>query len=117
MDPETNKKRKLPRHIDGRIMVGPLHIKNFFILLPIAGLILALIIRYFNPLVFFIGVIFLGIIISLLSEFQQRETGFSIIKSVIAYMIEGDKFYERNTLNVKLHKRFIGNKIPKRPQE
>jgi hypothetical protein len=114
MDSITDKKRKLPRHVDGRIMVGPIHIKNFFILLPIAALMLALIIKYFTPPVFFIGFIFLGILISLFSEFQQRETGFSIIKSVIAYMIEGDKFYERNTLNVKIHKKFIRNKISKK---
>ncbi len=106
-------KRKLPRHIDGRIMIGPMPLKNFFILLPFALLIAALIIKYFNPAAFFAGVFVLGILIGLFSEFHHRETGLSIIKDVIRFVIEGDKYYERNPLNVRTTKRFIRNKIKK----
>jgi multisubunit Na+/H+ antiporter MnhE subunit len=106
-----NKKRKLPRHIDGRIMVGLLPIKNFFILLPIAVAIIVLVIRYFNPAIFYTGVVFMGILIGMFCEFHQKETGFSIVRSIIRYAIEGNKFFERNTVNVNISKRLIRNKI------
>lgn len=110
----NNKKRKLPRHIDGRIMVGPMPLKNFFILLPFAALIIVLIIKYFSPPVFFAGVFAIGVLIGLASEFHYKETGFSILKDVIRYVLEGDKYFERNTLNAPAVKRFSKNKIQKR---
>src|SRR5665811_1087241 len=82
----SEKKRKLPRHIDGRIMIGPIPIKNFLFLLPAVALITALIIKYFNPLIFFAGVFIIGIIIGLASEFHHRETGLSILKDVIRFI-------------------------------
>ncbi len=111
MDNLESKKRKLPRHVDGRIMVGPIPIKNFLTMLPIAIAIVVLIILFFNPVLFFAGVIALGILISLFGEFHQRETGFSIIKDVIRYSIEGDKIFERKPLNARAHKRFTKYKI------
>ncbi len=39
-------------------MVGLMPLKNFFILLPIAIAIIALVIKYFNPAIFFTGVVF-----------------------------------------------------------
>jgi len=109
----NSKKRKLPRHIDGRIMIGPMPVKNFFILLPFAALITALIIKYFNPLIFFSGVFIIGILTGLFSEFHYRETGFLVLKDVIKYMLEKDKYFERNTANASVVKRFSRNKIPK----
>ncbi|GAJ14539.1 unnamed protein product, partial [marine sediment metagenome] len=44
MNELSDKKRKLPRHIDGRIMVGMLPIKNFFLILPLAIVIIVFII-------------------------------------------------------------------------
>ena len=111
MNKLDNKKRKLPRHIDGRIMVGLMPIKNFFIFLPIAIAIIALVIKYFNPAIFFTGIVFLGTLIGLFSEFHQKETGFSIVKNIIKYAIEGNKFFERNTVNVNIGKKLIKNKI------
>ena len=102
----SEKKRKLPRHVDGRIMIGLMPIKNFFIMLPISISIIVLVIKFFSPPVFFAGFIFLGILIGLASEFHQRETGFLIVKDIIRYVIEGDKYFERNTLNVNFSKRF-----------
>jgi len=107
----SDKKRKLPRHIDGRIKVGMLPIKNFFLILPLAIVIIVFVILYFSPVIFFIGVFLLGIIIGLASEFHQKETGFSIIKDIIRYAIDGDKYFERKSLNVSFNKRFTGNKI------
>jgi len=111
MNEESNKKRKLPRHVDGRIMIGPVPIRNFFIILPVAVAIAVLVIKYFNPAVFFAGFISLGIFIGLASEFHQKETGFSIVRDVIRYMVEGEKYFERNSKTICFHKRFTGNKI------
>jgi hypothetical protein len=113
MNEISSKKRKLPRHIDGRIMIGPMPLKNFFILLPAVALITALIIKHFNPPVFFAGVFAIGLLIGLFSEFHHRETGFSILKDVIRYMLEGDKYFERDTSNTSVIKRFSRNKIQK----
>ena len=112
----SQKKRKLPRHIDGRIMIGPIPIKNFFILLPAVALITALIIKYFNPLIFFAGVFVIGVLTGLASEFHHRETGFSILKDVIRFILEGDKYFERNAINAAATKRFSRNKIQKQNQ-
>ena len=106
MDDLSSKKRKIPRHVDGRIMVGMIPLKNFFIMLPFAIAIIVFVIRYFSPLVFFIGVLLLGITVGLFSEFHQRETGFLLIKNIIIYSISGDRYFERNTNNVSFSKRF-----------
>lgn len=114
MNDLSSKKRELPRHVDGRIMVGMLPIKNFFLMLPFAIGIIVIIIIYFSPVIFFIGVLLLGIILGLFSEFHQRETGFLILKDIIKYSLKGDRIFERNSLNVKFNKRFTANKIKKR---
>jgi len=111
MNETIDKKRKLPRHVDGRIMVGPVPIMNFFIILPVAVAIVVVVIKYFSPVVFFAGFITLGILIGLASEFHQKETGFSIVRDVIRYMVEGEKYFERNSKTICFHKRFTGNKI------
>lgn len=111
MNEESYKKRKLPRHVDGRIMIGPVPIKNFFIILPAAVAIAVLVIKYFSPVVFFTGFISLGILIGLASEFHQKETGFSIVRDVIRYTVEGEKYFERNSKTISFYKRFTGNKI------
>lgn len=111
MNELSDKKRKLPRHIDGRIKVGMLPIKNFFLILPLGIVIIVFVILYFTPVIFFIGVLLLGIIIGLASEFHQKETGLSIIKDIIRYAINGDNYFERNNTNVSFNKRFTGNKI------
>ncbi|MBM3703406.1 MAG: hypothetical protein FJW63_10595 [Actinobacteria bacterium] len=107
----SDKKRKLPRHIDGRIKVGMLPLKNFFLILPLAIVIIVFVILYFSPVIFFIGVFLLGIIIGIASEFHQKETGLSIIKDIISYAISGDKYFERKSSNVSFNKRFTWNKI------
>ena len=111
MNELIDKKRKLPRHVDGRIKVGMLPINNFFLMLPLVIVIIVFVILYFSPVIFFIGVLLLGIIMGMFSEFHQKETGFSIIKDIIRYAIEGDKYFERNNTNVSFNKRFTGNKI------
>jgi uncharacterized membrane protein YdbT with pleckstrin-like domain len=104
-------KRKIPRHVDGRIKVGMLPLKNFFIFLPIAIVIAVFVFLNFTPLTLFIGAVLIGFFMGLLGEYQQRETGYMMIKDILKYMLSGDKFFERDTSYVKLHKRFIRNKI------
>lgn len=111
MDGPNDKKRRLPRHVDGRIMIGLMPIKNFFFMFPIAAAIILAIIKYFSPAIFFAGVLLLGIVIGLFSEFHQRETGFSILKDIIKYTVSKDIYFERDTTGVSLNKRFIDNKI------
>ena len=111
MNEASDKKRKLPRHVDGRIMIGPVPIRNFFIILPVAVAIAVVVIKYFNPVIFFTGFISLGILIGLASEFHQKETGFSIARDVIRYLVEGEKYFERISKIISFHKRFTGNKI------
>jgi hypothetical protein len=88
-------------------------LKNFFIVLVPSALISALIVRHFSPLAFFGGVFLIGLLTGLFSEFHHRETGFLILKDVIRYTLEGDKYFERNTSNASVIKRFSRNKIQK----
>jgi len=111
MSEEDSKKRKLPRHVDGRIMIGPLPIGNFFIILPVAVAIAVLVIKYFSPAVFFSGFLALGILIGFASEFHQKETGFLIIRDFLRYALEGEKYFERNSKAICFHKRFTSSKI------
>ena len=106
MNETGDKKRKLPRHVDGRIMIGLIPLKNFSAMLPIAAAIIALVIKYFAPVIFFTGVLLLGITIGMFSEFHQRETGFTILKDIIKYAIAKDMYFERNIGNVSFSKRF-----------
>jgi len=111
MGEEESKKRKLPRHVDGRIMIGPLPIGNFFIILPLAVAIAILVIKYFSPAVFFSGFLSLGILMGLASEFHQKETGFLIIRDFLRYTLEGEKYFERNSKAICFHKRSTASKI------
>jgi len=106
MEHENNKRRKLPRHVDGRIMVGLMPLKNFFMMLPVAAAIMAAVIKYFSPAVFFAGVFILGLVIGLFSEFHQKETGFFILKNIIRYAVSKEVYFERNTVNEDIIKRF-----------
>lgn len=109
------KKRKLPRHVDGRIMIGKIPLKKFLIFspiaLPIGILSLVFTVRLKSPSVLFIGVLILGFLSLFFTEFKNRETGIDILKDIIKYNIEGDKFYERSCLDIATHKRCIRNKI------
>ena len=111
MDETNDKKRRLPRHVDGRIMIGLMPIKNFFLMLPIAAAIILTVIKYSSPAIFFAGVLLLGVVIGLFSEFHQRETGFSILKDIIKYAVSKDVYFERNTKSVSFNKRFIRFKV------
>lgn len=105
-------KRSIPRHVDGRIKVGPMTIPNFFKFLPILIIGFILILNNFSPFTLFFGIISLGIIAMLFSEFNNRETGLDVIKDIIRYELEGDIHYERGC-NLDNVNKIIFNKIEK----
>jgi len=111
MSEEESKKRKLPRNVDGRIMIGPIPIVNFFFILPVIITVAVVVIKYFSPAVFFSGFMALGILTGLASEFHQKETGFLIIRDFVKYTVEGEKYFERNSKAIGFNKRFTANKI------
>lgn len=102
-------KRMLPRHIDGRIKIGYMPIKNFIEFLPFLIIGIFLILNYFNPVTLFFGVALIGLVGCLFSEFQNKESGIDILLDIIKYSIEGDIVYERSCSNET--KKFIWNKI------
>lgn len=105
------KKRRIPRHVDGRIKVGLMPIKDFLKFLPIGILILAFVATHISPITLFLGTVLLGISSAFFCEFQQKETGMDILKSKIKYHIEGDKYFERGCLNASTSERRSRNKI------
>lgn len=100
-----NKKRRIPRHVDGRIKVGLMTFKNFCIMLPFGISIVIFILTHPSPLTFFLGTILIGLLVAFFSEFQQNETGFDVMKSKLIYYLEGDKYFERGCLNASANKR------------
>lgn len=112
-----DKKRRLPRHVDGRIMLYKMPIKSLPLFLPIAIPVvvgtIALISTTGSPLFLVLGILVLGVLVGLFSEFNQRETGIDMLKDMIRYMKEGEIEYERSCLNAPAYKRYIWNKIKK----
>ena len=109
------KKRRLPRHVDGRIMLYKMPVKSFLAFLPIAipivVLTIALIAYTGSPFFLIGGILFLGIFVGLFSEFNQRETGLDILLDVLRYRREGEIEYERSGVHVPDYKRCTWNKI------
>jgi hypothetical protein len=104
-------KRKIPRHVDGRIKIGPFPLKwNFVKFFPIALLIIIIVFRNVNEISVLIGMISLSITGLLFVELKNKETGLTFIKEWIEYSKNGDVYYERSCLDVPSHKRIIWNK-------
>ena len=94
-----NNRRRLVRHIDGRLMVGRLPIKSFILVSGISLVILAIFIYIYrivkSPFVFLICVICIGAVVLSFSEIHNRETGIHLIKNIIRYKREGELTFER----------------------
>ncbi|MGL5381737.1 hypothetical protein [Clostridium sp.] len=94
-----NKRRRLVRHIDGRLMVGRLPIKSFIIVVVISLIIFAIFISLYtvlkSPFVFLAAVMIIGIVILAFSEINNKETGIDLIKDMIRYKREGELTFER----------------------
>jgi len=109
----TQKKRKLPRHVEGRIMIGQMPLKNLLKVLPLAGVIIFFAVIWFSKVSIFIAVVLLGIVVGLFSEFGQKETGLTLLINIIKYQIKGDSVFERINVKRAIYKRFSWNKIKK----
>jgi len=111
----NEKKRRLPRHVDGRIMLYKMPLKSIPFLLPLAipVIIGTIILISSTGIPYFLigGFLIVGLQVALFSEFNQRETGLDMIKDYIRYWKEGEVEYERSCLNVESSKRYIRNKI------
>jgi len=102
-----DKYRVLPRHVDGRIMIGLIPFKKFLIMLPFDIIIIIIMLKFFSPVIFFICIISIGVLAALFSEIANRESGFDVLKDMIRYQIEGDKYFERSCIDEPAYKRCI----------
>lgn len=103
-------KRSIPRHVDGRVKIGPMTALNFIKFFPIFIIEIFVILSKFNPITLFIGVLVIGLTIILFAEFNNKETGLDILKDIIKYELEGDIIYERGCGLKDVHK-IVWNKI------
>lgn len=110
---EFRKKRMIPRHVDGRIKLGTIPIRQAPKVLVASILLIIPVIKFFSPIALFVGVLGLGAIVFVFSEFNG-ETGVDFIKAIIKYEREGDIHFERSCLLEDENKRFIIKNIKKR---
>lgn len=112
-----DKKRSLPRHVDGRIMLYKMPLKSLPAFLPIAIPIaiatISLIAFTGSPFFLIGGILIIGIFVGLFSEFNQKETGMDILLEFLRYRKEGEIEYERSGAHVPANKRCTWNKIKK----
>ena len=108
------KTKKLPRHVEGRIMIGQMPLKNLFIVLPLAAVIIFFAVVFFSKVSVFIAVVLLGAVLGLFSEFGQKETGLELLVDIIKYQVRGDEIFERVGCEVPIYKRFSKNKTCQR---
>lgn len=114
MDNTERKMRRLPRHVDGRLKILMIPIKRFFLsFLPIAIIITLLVFSFLSPFTFILGTIIIGLFAIGFAEFTNKECGFNILKDIIKYWRDGNKYFERSCSNVPIYKRFIRNQIKK----
>jgi len=115
-------KRRLPRHVDGRIRIGYFTLKSFFMWLPIGITIIYFIITNISPAMLFFGILLLGFSAFGFMELKYRETGLDYLISFCKYDLYGilSDFFpnrfppkrimlERSIDDVPLTRRFIQN--------
>lgn len=100
MSENNEKKRQIPRHVDGRIKIFDIiTLKNFLILLPIDLVLITLlfkaIVRFKQPFLLLIGMAFIGAVSMLFLEFKFRETGLDVIRETITSFKRGNIYTER----------------------
>ena len=105
------KRRSIPRHVDGRIKVGLVPISSFLKTLPIYAVILVLILAKPTPIGAFIGILVGAITYFLTCELNNKETGLDIVKEILRYEKEGDIVFERNGSYKDESKKIIHNKL------
>lgn len=112
-------KRTIPRHVDGRVMVGLMPIKSFIKAVIIIVVAAAVLFKTFNftPVLLFVFSALASLIIGIYSEFYNKESGLDIIKECIRYKIEGTIIFERGDLKSGNIERITRNQIKKRKQQ
>ena len=106
----SQKKRKLPRHVEGRIMVGQMPLKSLLMVLPLAGTVIFFTVIWFSKTSLFIAIVLIGIVVGLFSEFGQKETGLAQLINIIKYQVRGDCVFEWINVKSPIYKRFSWNK-------
>lgn len=108
---DTNKKRRLARHVDGRIMVGSMPLKPFLLkFLPTVLIFVVLLFLNLTPGALFFTVIACGGTYFLFSEVNNKETGLDSIKSFLLYKKQGTLIYERSAKHDESTFRYIRHK-------
>ena len=107
------KKRTIPRHVDGRVKVGMMTFKDAAKAGIIIIILLLIVLKDITPVSFFIFIAGSGIIVGLFSEFNNKETGIYIMKEKIRYYKEGNIYFERGEL-MNENKKLVQNEIKKR---
>ena len=107
----SRKTKKLPRHVEGRIMIGQMPLKNLLLVLPLAATIIFFAVIFFSKVSVFIAIVLLGVVLGLFSEFGQKETGLKLLVDIVKYQVNGDEIFERVGCEVPIYKRFSKNKI------
>lgn len=108
---DNSRKRRIPRHVDGRVMIGRMYWKSFvFKFIPIMFLLLVFLFNYFTPLTLFFTVSAGGFLFFILSEINNKVTGMDILKDYLKYKKQGTLVYERSTKNDSTTFRYIRHK-------
>jgi hypothetical protein len=107
---KSRKTKKLPRHVEGRIMIGQMPLRNLLLILPLAAVIIFFAVIFFSKASVFIAVVLLGVVLGLFSEFGQKETGLELLVDIVKYQVNGDEIFERVRCEVPIYKRFSKNK-------
>ena len=95
---EDSKKRRIPRHVDGRIMIGRMYWKNFiFKFMPLTILTVIFLFSKLTPVTLFLAVVVIGFFYFIFSEINNRETGMDIFKDYLRYKKQGTLIYERSS--------------------
>lgn len=106
-------KRELPTHVDGRIKIGFMTLKNFLIILPFCIIIALIAILNFSPISVCVAGTLIMLLVYLVSDLGHGEIGIETIKNIIRYEKEGDIEFERISI-IPIHKRFIKNNIERK---
>lgn len=110
---QDENKREIPRHVDGRVMIGLLPAKTLFKIMPLYILTLIVVMLNLSPVSAFIGTIIAVAITFMFSEIDHRQTGYQVVKDIIRYAKEGDIEFERSCIIRDEDTRVTWNKIQK----
>lgn len=101
-------KRRLPRHVDGRVMIGTMSSKAFiFMFCPFLILGIILLFLFPSPVVLALVIIILGSIFILFSENANKEINILTMIDSFKFSKKGNIYYERRCLTNGFFERSI----------